>query len=360
MFFSEFDPLKGKMLQIIDKDGKIVNKELEPKIANKDLLEMYRLILLGRIADIKAVQFQRQGRMLTFAPNKGQEATQVGTMMAVKKTDWLVPAFREFSAMLTHGATLEQLYLYWFGNERGSHFNEDVNILPINITIGAQINHAAGIGYATKLQKKKDVAVTFIGDGGTSHGEFHEGVNFSGVFNLPVIIIIQNNHWAISTPRARATKAESLAQKAIGYGIPGIQVDGNDPLAMYVAVSEAAKRARKGEGPTLIEAMTYRLGSHTTSDDPTIYREDAELKEWEAKDPIIRFKQYLIDKKLWSEEKDVALNDELNKYVLDTFKLVEVSTVNIEEIFEHTYETLPPHLEEQYQELKQYHSEEDK
>lgn len=358
MVISKYDPLKGKFLQILDKDGKVVNKELEPNLSNKQLLDIYRLMVLGRTADIKAVQFQRQGRMLTFAPNRGQEATQIGAMMAVKKTDWLVPSFREFNAMLTHGVTLEQAFLYWYGNERGSRFNDDVNVLPVNVTIGAQINHAAGVAYATKLQKKKDVVVTFIGDGGTSHGEFHEGINFAGVFDLPVIIIIQNNQWAISTPRAKATKSKTLAQKAIAYGIPGIQVDGNDPLAMYVAVTEASNRARKGEGPTLIEAITYRLGSHTTSDDPTIYRKDEEVAEWEAKDPIIRFKQYLISKNIWTEAKDKKLLEEVNTQVLDTFKTVEASTISLEEIFDYMYENRTPQLEEQYQELKAFYDEE--
>ena len=354
MLFSDYDPLKGKTFQILDQNGVVVNKDLEPKISNKDLIEMYSQMVLGSIADIKAVQFQRQGRMLTFAPNRGQEAAQVGPMSAVKKTDWLVPSFREFNAMLTHGVTLEQAYLYWYGNERGSRFDDDVNVLPINITIGAQINHAAGIAYATKLQKKKDVVVTFIGDGGTSHGEFHEGVNFAGVFDLPVIVVIQNNHWAISTPRAKATKAPTLAQKAIAYGIPGIQVDGNDILAMYAATTEAAKRARNGEGPTLIEAVTYRLGSHTTSDDPSIYRSNEELEEWKLKDPLIRFKKYLIDKKIWTEAKDEKLHEEANQFVLDTFKLVEKSTITLDEVFDYTYELRTPLLEEQYNELKEY------
>ena len=358
MLFSNYDPLKGKMLQVLDKDGKVVNKDLEPNLSNKVLLEMYRMMLLGRIADLKAVQFQRQGRMLTFAPNKGQEAAQVGTMMAMKKTDRLVPAFRELSAMLTHGVTLEQTYLYWFGNERGSHFDEDVNVLPVNITIGAQVNHAAGIAYALKLQKKKDVVVTFIGEGGTSHGEFHEGLNFAGIFDLPVIVVIQNNQWAISTPRAKATKSETLAQKAIAYGIAGIQVDGNDPLAMYVAASEAAKRARNGEGPTLIEAVTYRLGSHTTSDDPSIYRKEEEVAEWETKEPLIRFKNYLIEKNIWSEAKDEKLSEELNTFILETFKIVEKSTVSLAEIFDYTFETRTPQLDEQYLELKEFFEEE--
>lgn len=355
MIFKKFDPLKKKMLQVLDQDGKIIEQALEPNIDDEKLLHMYRIIMLGRIADIKALQFQRQGRMLTFAPNRGQEAAQVAPMAAIEKSDWLSPAFREFSAMLYHGVTLEQAYLYWYGNEAGSHFDKDVNVLPINITIGAQINHAAGLAYASKILKKNQVVVTFVGDGGTSHGEFHEGVNFAAVYNLPVIIIIQNNHWAISTPRAKATKSETLAQKAIAYGIPGIQVDGNDILGMYVATKAAVERARNGDGPTLIEAVTYRLGPHTTSDDPTIYRNDDEVKKWEKRDPIIRFKDYLINKSLWTKEKDQALQEELTNYVLKTFKKVEQSSlIPLEDVFNYNYETIPKHLNEQYEEYKKY------
>lgn len=322
---------------------------------------MYRMMSLGRIADIKAVQFQRQGRMLTFAPNLGQEAAQVGPMSAINKTDWLVTAFREFNAMLYHGATLEQLYLYWYGNEMGSKFNDDVRILPINIPIGSQISHAAGIAYASKIQNKGEVAVAYIGDGGTSHGEFHEGLNFGAVFNVPMVVVVQNNHWAISTPRAKQTKVETIAQKAIAYGIPGIQVDGNDVLAMHLATKEAVQRARNGEGPTLIEALTYRMGSHTTNDNPKIYRKDEEVQAWEVKDPHVRFKKYLINKGFLTEEQDKTLQEELTQYVLEEFAKVENSgLVPLEDIFMYTYEKMTPQLEEQLAEYKKYLAEEDK
>ncbi len=360
MLLTKYDPLKQQSLQVLDKDGNIVNKQLEPKLDNDKLLEMYRLMSLGRIADIKAVQFQRQGRMLTFAPNQGQEAAQIGPMAAINKTDWLVTAFREFSAMLYHGATLEQLYLYWYGNEMGSKFDDDVRILPINIPIGSQISHAAGIAYASKLQKKDEVAVVYIGDGGTSHGEFHEGLNFGAVFDVPMVVIVQNNHWSISTPKEFQTKSANYAQKAIAYGIPGIVVDGNDVLAMYLATKEAVARARRGEGPTLIEAVTYRMGSHTTNDNPKIYRPDEEVREWETKDPLLRFRQYLLNKKVLTEAKDKKLQDELNDYVLEVFKKVENSGfVPLDDIFTYTYEEMTPELEEQLSDYKKYLAEEE-
>jgi pyruvate dehydrogenase E1 component alpha subunit len=355
MIFDEFNPLKGEILKILDLEGNIIDKKLEPKISKQVLLKMYKTMTLGRTADEKALQFQRQGRMLTYAPNIGQEAAQVGPMAALEEQDWLVLAFREFNAMLYKGVTLEQAFLYWYGNERGSRYDDGIKVLPINVPIGSQINHAAGVAYASKLNNKDEVAIVFIGDGGTSHGEFHEGMNFAATYDLPMITIIQNNQYAISTPRHKATKAKTLAQKAIAYGIPGIQVDGNDPLAMFLAVRAARERALKGEGPTLIEAVTYRIGPHTTSDNPKLYREDTEVEEWLKKDPIKRFKKYLIDKNYWSEEEDEKLLEAHKQNVLDTFKKVEeTGDVELEEIFKYTYETITPNLQEQIDSYKEY------
>jgi len=355
MIISKYDPLKQEQFQVLDSEGKVVNPEYEPNIDAKTLLHMYRTMMLARVADIKALQYQRQGRMLTYAPVQGQEAAQVGPMAALEKQDWLAPAFREFAAMLYKGVTLEQLYLYWYGNEIGSKFDEGVNVLPVNIPIGSQINHASGLAYASKVLNKNEVVVTYIGDGGTSHGEFYEGMNFASVFNSPMIAIIQNNQYAISTPRRKATKAATLAQKAVAFGIPGIQVDGNDVLAMYAVVKEAAERARKGEGPTLIEAYTYRIGPHTTSDDPTIYRKDEEVEEWRQKDPIKRFKAYLIGKKLWSKDQDAALATELETFVTETFKRVENSdNPSIDDVFDYTFVNNPVELMEEKEKYKKY------
>lgn len=353
MLFDVYDPLKKKMFQILDQEGVVINKNDEPEIPKDVLLKMYQTMTLGRIADLKAVQFQRQGRLLTYAPNVGQEAAQIGPMAASTDRDWLVLAFREFNAMLYKGVTLEQYFLYWFGNEQGSHFNEGVKVLPVNIPIGSQISHAAGLAYAAKIQKKDEVAFVYIGDGGTSHGEFHEGLNFGAVYSAPMIVVIQNNQWAISTPRAKATKAETLAQKAIAYGIPGIQVDGNDVLAMYVAAQEAIKLAKAGKGPVLIEAVTYRIGAHTTSDNPKIYRSDEEVESWAKKDPLKRFRNYLLNKGIITEDSDAKLNETYNQLVLDTFKKVEDSGLEtLEEVFGHTYAELTPQLKEQYELLK--------
>lgn len=361
MIVKEFDPLKKKQFQILDKEGKVVNDTYLPKIEDATLLKMYTTMLLARIADEKAMQYQRQGRMLTFAPIKGQEAAQIGPMAALNDNDWLSPAFREQAAFLYKGVTLEQAYLYWYGNERGSAFDEGVRVLPVNIPIGSQIGHAAGLAYAEKLKGNKNVALTYIGDGGTSHGEFHEGLNFAAVYDAPMIAIVQNNQYAISTPRHFQTRSETIAQKAIAYGIPGVQVDGNDVLAMYAVVKEAKERALKGEGPTLIEAYTYRLGPHTTSDDPSIYREDKEVEEWKLKDPLIRFKNYMIGKKLWDEKKEEAERQRITEYVGETFKKVETSTTpDINEVFDHTYATLPEYLKRQKEEHQAFLDSEEK
>lgn len=355
MLTKTYNPLQDKMLEVLNFKGEIVNEKLVPKLEKAFLLDMYKTMLLGRIADTKAIQYQRQGRLLTYAPIKGQEAAQVPVIAALDKKDWMVPAFRELAGMLYKGAPLKQLLLYWYGNEEGNHFDKDLRILPISVPIASQLNHAAGLAYASKIKQKNEVVVAFVGDGGTSHGEFHEAVNFSAVFDLPVIIIIQNNQWAISTPRSTQTKSKTLAQKAIAYGIEGILVDGNDPLAMYIATKEAKERALRGEGPTLIEAMTYRLGPHTTSDDPTIYRTSEEVTYWEERDPILRFKTYLINQGHWTVEEDEALEKEYTDTVNKTFKEVEESgLIPLDDVFSYQYETMPEHLQDQLKQYKEY------
>ncbi len=355
MILGKFDPLKMEQFQVLDKDGKVVNKEYEPDIDDDTLIHMYKVMSLARVADIKALQYQRQGRMLTFAPVQGQEAAQIGPMAACDKKDWLVPAFREQAAMLYKGVDLFKAYLYWYGNEEGARYDDGINVLPVNVPIGSQINHAAGIAYASKILNKGEVAITYIGDGGTSHGEFHEGMNFAAVMDAPMIAIIQNNQYAISTPRHKQTRSETLAQKAIAYGIPGIQVDGNDVLAMYAVTKEARERALKGEGPTLIEAYTYRLGPHTTSDDPTIYRKDSEVEEWKTKDPLLRFRKYLSNKKLWNQDKEDKLQEELKKQVTDTFKEVEkTGLISLDDVFDYTYATLTDDLKKQKADYQTY------
>lgn len=348
MEFKDYNPLEGKMYQVMDESGKVKNKKDLPNLKDDELIYLYKTMLYTRVIDEKAVSYQRQGRMLTYAPNTGQEATQVASAYVMEEKDFLVPAFRELGAWLVKGVPLKSIYLYWYGNEWGSHFPEDINMLPISIPIASQYSHAAGIGMASQIKGEDDVAVAYVGDGGTSHGDFHEGLNFAGAFNAPVVFIIQNNQYAISIPRKKQTASETLAQKAIAYGIEGIQVDGNDIFAMYNATKKAIDKARDGGGPTLIEAYTYRLGAHTTSDDPTKYREDSEVEPWLKKDPLIRFEKYLKEKKLlddkWLEETRKELEDDVTK-VFETME--KEQEYKVEDIFKYHYETMPPQLEEQ-------------
>lgn len=355
MLIEKFDPLKGEMLQILDPEGKVINKKLVPNLTKEKLLHMYRVMNLARITDTKALQYQRQGRMLTYAPNSGQEASSLGSAAALDKEDWIVPAFREMPAWLYRGMTLEQVFMYWAGSELGSQMAEDVKITPVSVPIASQLSHANGIAMASQIQKKNEVVIGYVGDGGTSHGDFHEALNFAGVFQSPVVFFIQNNQFAISVSRKMQTISETLAQKAVAYGIPGIQVDGNDVLAVYAATKEAVDRARKGEGPTLIEGVTYRLGPHTTSDDPTIYRSNEEVEEWKKKDPLLRFKNYLIDQGYWSDKEEEKLQEELNEEVATTFAKVEAyESTPLEDIFKYTYSEMTPNLQWQLEDYQKF------
>ncbi|OZV12013.1 pyruvate dehydrogenase (acetyl-transferring) E1 component subunit alpha [Tissierella sp. P1] len=355
MRFEDYNPLEEKHYSILNVDGEVLKEEDLPSLSNDELLYLYKTMLYSRIIDEKALSYQRQGRMLTYAPNIGQEAAQVGSAYAMEKEDWLVPAFRELGAWLIRGVPLKNIYLYWYGNEWGSYMPEDVKVLPVSVPIASQYQHAAGIGMANNIKGEKNVVVTYVGDGGTSHGDFHEALNFAAVFKAPVVFIIQNNQYAISVSRKQQTMSKTLAQKAIAYGMPGIVVDGNDIFAMYSATKEAIDRARNGEGPTLIEAFTYRLGAHTTSDDPTLYRKDEEVQEWWKKDPILRFKKYLLNKNILTEEWEEKTKKELEIDVMSTFEEIEnKSDTLIEDIFKYHYETMPPQLEEQLEDYKAF------
>ncbi len=349
MDFKKYNPLENKIYQVLNHKGEVVNKDDIPSLNNDQLVYLYKMMLYTRIIDDKALSYQRQGRMLTYAPNTGQEAAQIGSAYAMDKDDWLVPAFRELGAWLVRGVPLKNIYLYWYGNEWGSHMPEGVKVLPVSVPIASQMQHATGIGMANNIKGEESVVVAYVGDGGTSHGDFHEALNFAAVFKSPVVFIIQNNQYAISTSRKIQTISENLAQKAVAYGLPGIVVDGNDMFAVYNATKEAIDRARNGQGPTLIEAYTYRLGAHTTSDDPTKYRDDKEVEEWREKDPFIRFRKYLVDNNVLDENWEVETKTNLEKEVMETFESIENnSDTEILDIFKYHYEKMTPQLQEQY------------
>ena len=248
-------PYQVDYLSILDKDGN-VDEELEPDIPDEQLLELHRYMLWGRRFDERMLRLQRQGRIGTFAPIKGQEAANVGSAAVLRDSDWMVVAFRESAAELMRGRTMEDMLLYYGGYNEGGYIPEGINNLPTSIPVGSQTLHAVGIGWAMKYRDKDDVALVYFGDGATSQGDFHEALNVAGVFQTPTIFLCQNNQWAISVPRSHQTRSKTLAQKALAHGVPGIQVDGNDILAVYTATKEAVERARAGGGPTLIEAVT--------------------------------------------------------------------------------------------------------
>ncbi|ABR47457.1 Pyruvate dehydrogenase (acetyl-transferring) [Alkaliphilus metalliredigens QYMF] len=355
MIFEGYHPLDKTMFQVMDEEGNIIKPEYMPDISKEQMMEMYQLMIQTREADLKALMYQRQGRMLTYAPNIGQEAAQVGSAFPLKKEDWMVPAFRELGAWLTRGAKLEMIYLYWYGNEFGSYMPEDLKILPVSVPIASHLNHAAGIAWASKLQGKDEVTITYFGDGATSQGDFHEAMNWAGVYQVPVVFLCQNNQFAISVPRGIQTSSETIAQKALAYGMPGILVDGNDIFAMYAAVKEAFDRARRGEGPTLIEAFTYRIGAHTTSDDPKRYRSDEEVEKWKKKDPIDRMKKYLMSQGILTEEENEKIIEKAGKIAEEAFKYVEASGDTVlEDIFKYHYKEMTPQLTEQLAEYKAY------
>ncbi|WP_238055068.1 pyruvate dehydrogenase (acetyl-transferring) E1 component subunit alpha [Candidatus Phytoplasma ziziphi] len=354
--FDLYNPLQKKKLQILDTDGKVINPELEPNISKDELVKMYKTMILCRISDIKAVQYQRQGRMLSYVINQGHEAGQVGTASALQEQDWISPYFRDIGLYLYRGIPLENIYLYWFGNEKGSKMDPKKRILPVNIIIGSSINIGTGLALSSKIQNKNEVTIATIGDGGTAHEEFYAGLNFASVYQAPLVVVIQNNQYAISTPRKIASNSETLAQKAYAFGIPGIQVDGNDVLAVHVAVKQFVERARQKKGPGLLEIVTYRMGAHTTNDNTTLYRSKEEEAEWKLKDPIMRFQKYLLNKKILTQDMIEEIEKETEKYVSEVHEKIMSYGSKVEpiEIFEHIYDEMTPQLKEQYSEYESF------
>lgn len=338
-------------LQVLDEQG-VVDRELEPALTDEQLVQLYRAMVLAREADQRMLNLQRQGRLGTFGPCTGQEASACGPAFAMAPEDWFVGAFRELGARLMRGEPLANYYLFHNGYEEGNVPPAPLRLLPYSIIVGAQLLHAVGIAYAMKVKGESAAVLAFIGDGGTSQGDFHEALNFAAVWQVPVVFVIQNNQWAISEPLSRQTRAQTLAQRCIAYGMPGIQVDGNDVLATYRATKEALDRARAGGGPTLIEAVTYRLMMHTTSDDPTRYRPDDEVKCWWDKEPLKRFRTYLETKGIWNAAKQVALEAEVKGEVDASVREFEARReFKPDAPFDHVYAVPTPAVEEQRREF---------
>jgi pyruvate dehydrogenase E1 component alpha subunit len=341
-----------KPIQLLDQAGNLLVER--PPLSDDQVLEGLRAILLGRRFDELCIKLQRRGLMVTFAPGIGQEACSVGSMMATDRTrDWFVPQYREVAGQFLHGLSLKQAFLWHMGSPLGFHIPEGLRMLPFQAAVAGQISHAVGLAWGSKLQGKADVVIVHFGEGATSQGDFYEPMNLAGMVRAPVILFCQNNNWAISTPREQQTAAQTIAQKAVAAGIPGVYVDGNDLLAVYEVTRQAVERARNGEGPTLIEGFTYRLGIHTTADDSSRY-EPAELREqWRDKDPVLRLQRYLERRGRWSAEIGEAMEEEIKTQMDIAWEAAQAHPISkVEESLTHMFATMTPRLRQQYGELK--------
>ena len=334
-------------LSILDSDGTL-DATLEPWLSPGDLKRLYRAMVLGRRLDERMIKLQRQGRIGTFAPIKGQEASQIGSVFTLGPKDWMVPSFRETASMLWRGWPIEQILAVFAGRLEGGQPGPEQRDLPVTIPVATQLPHAVGLAYGIQYRGEDAVVMAYFGDGATSEGDFHEAANFAGVWHVPVVFLCQNNQWAISVPLKKQTNSRTIAQKAGAYGFPGIQVDGNDVLAVYAASREAVDRARAGGGPTLIECVTYRLGVHTTADDPTKYRSEEEVKAWEQKEPLTRFRAYLETKKLLDATVEEQVDEEIARAVERFEAMPPADPLGM---FDHAYAELPPGLAAQRAEL---------
>ncbi|MEJ2367358.1 MAG: pyruvate dehydrogenase (acetyl-transferring) E1 component subunit alpha [Acidobacteriota bacterium] len=338
-------------LDILDKDGK-ADSSLMPDLSRERLVEAYKMMIRIRKMDEKILNLQRQGRMGTYGSIRGQEACQAGIKLAMDEGDWTIPSFREHGIQVLAGIPMHQVMAIWKGDERGHVYPENVRCLPVSVPVGSQLLHGVGVGMALRLKGDKAVAVAYAGDGATSEGDFHEAMNFAGVFKSRCLIFIQNNQWAISVPFKNQTAAGSIAQRAHGYGFPGLQVDGNDVLAVYAGAKKALDHIRSGKGPYLIEALTYRMENHTTADDHTRYRPKEEVEYWLDRDPVKRMKIFLTKKKLWTEKKEKDYLEQVKKEVEDEVKKLEaMPPAPASDIFDFMYETLPQNLKEQREAL---------
>ncbi|MCL6517278.1 MAG: pyruvate dehydrogenase (acetyl-transferring) E1 component subunit alpha [Alicyclobacillus sp.] len=339
-------------LQVLRSDGEVTGPIDD--IPPERMREMYRWMVLMRGFDKKCVTWQRQGRIGTYAPFEGQEAAQVGSALALSNSDWMFPTYRDHAAAMVHGQTMANVLLYWMGRMEGCVSPPGVRVLPPCVPIATHLLHAVGLAFAMTLRGERAVAIAYFGDGATSEGDFHEALNFAGVFRLPVIFLCQNNGYAISVPFSRQSASRTIAQRAVAYDIPGVRVDGNDVFAVHRAVTQARERAVAGLGPTLIEAVTFRYGAHTTADDPTRYRDQRRLsEEWRTqRDPIARLRLYLERRDLWSAREEEAWQAEAAALVEEAMQeAMAAGAADPLAMFQHVYADEPWHLAKQRREM---------
>ncbi len=352
------DPALG-LITVMGVEGATETRTVD--LPEETLLGMYRELLRVRVLDARMIVLQRQGRVGFYGASTGQEAVPIACGFATKKSDWVFPALREQAIMLVRGFPLEQFIAQVFGNsgdvlkgrQMPSHMSgRSVNQVSWSSVIGPQVPQAVGAAWAAKLRKTSDVVLAFHGDGATSEPDFHAAMTFAGVYKTPSVIVCQNNHWSISVPTSRQTASKTIAIKGKAYGVESVRVDGNDVLAIYDVVRRACDKARAGGGPTFVEALTYRIGAHSTSDDPTRYRSEAEVDKWRQRDPVERFHRWLIERGLTSDARRVEIEAELDREVIAAIKAVEaLPSPPRESIFDDVYAELPWHLREQREEL---------
>lgn len=335
--------------RLLDPEGRPVDGDDSALTDSPEVLRVrLRAMVRTRLFDARAVELQRAGQLGTYASSLGQEAVAVGVASAMHPNDVLVPSFREHGAQLLRGVTMRELLLFWGGDERGCDFAGPREDFPVCIPVGSHAPHAAGVALALQMRGESRAAVCMLGDGATSKGDFYEALNVSGVWQLPVVFVVMNNEWAISVPRSAQTAAATLAQKAVSAGLPGEQVDGNDVLAVEQAASEAIERARSGRGPTLIEALTYRMADHTTSDDAQRYRPEENVEAHRAEDPLERLRLLLEHRGLWSPEDHQQLEDQCRAEIeRDVESYLSEPPQPPDSMFAHLYATLPQSLVEQ-------------
>lgn len=339
--------------QALDPDGNLDPEVIDEPVDSDWLTSIYKTMVLARLIDEKSLKLQRQGRLGTYAPYKGQEAAQVASVDALDDSDLIVPSYRDGAALLARGVPVKTILLYWGGDERGNTGLKERNVFPVSIPVGSHPVHVVGAIRARMIRGEDNpFGLTYFGDGATSEGDLMEALNFAGTWNTPILFFCQNNQWAISVPREKQTASETLAQKAFAFGFDGEQVDGNDPIAVNQAVKQARKRALEEETPYLIEAITYRRGDHTTADDASRYRSSEEVSEWEHRDPLTRTRLYLERETGWTdaneEEWRAHCEKEISEYV-ESYE--QVDDPNPRDMFRYTYQEMTPQLQQQAEEL---------